>query len=199
MYDHRTGTFGAPARLEPKRFVVFDGLMPFVLEHMRTLFALKVYVEADEGVRIGWKTSRDRSERGYREDEVKQQIESRRGDAERFIHPQRPFADLVIRYTQGAGGAVGMEYLVKNSLYIEDIVEALSAEPGLAVDHRYLDLHLQRVSFSGEVSREAIERIAHQLFPDMVDFLEHYPEFDGGFRGISQLFLVGILKITNNQ
>ena len=49
-------------------------------------------------LRCYWKLGRDQGDRGHGREEVMTQIEKRRVDAEKYIYPQKQYADLVIRY-----------------------------------------------------------------------------------------------------
>jgi uridine kinase len=199
VYDHTSGTFGKPVLLEPKRFTIFEGLMPFVLDRMRPLFNFKIYIEADEVVRVDWKIKRDGEARGHDTEAIARQIESRRPDATAFIHPQKEFADLVIRYTRAGesalDGGLAMECSLRNSIFIEPVVEALTQAPGLRVEHTYADINFQKATFSGNIAREEVEKIAYELFPSASDLLEHDLQFDDGFTGICQLIF---LSVVNN-
>ena len=192
-YDHATGKFGAKTTLEPKRFVVFEGLMPFLLERMRRLFDLKIYIEADEESRIGWKLARDSKERGHTRESIEGQIASRKPDAERFIHPQREFADFIIRYSK-SGEALKMECWIRNSFFVEHVVDSLTKVSALSVSHEYVDLHFQEVSFTGQISKEKILEIAYQIFPNASDLVDNYPDFEDDFDGVLQLLYLAVLS-----
>lgn len=97
-YDHSTGQFTTPRRVEPNEFVIISGLHTFYLPKMRKLIDFKIFMDTDYALNARWKMLRDQTERGYTEDEIIKQIESRRPDSDRFIAPQREFADLNIRY-----------------------------------------------------------------------------------------------------
>lgn len=193
VYDHTTGTFGKPLLLEPKRFTIFEGLMPFVLDRMRPLFNFKIYVEADENIRIDWKTKRDGEARGHDADAIVRQIESRRPDAAAFIHPQKEFADLVIHYTHEEHQGFIMECSLRNSLPIEPVVEALGQISSLHVTHTYTDINFQKATFAGTISADDIRTNAYELFPNASDILEYESQFDGGFTGICQLLFLAVV------
>ena len=97
-YDHTTGQFTTPRRVEPNEFVIMSGLHTFYLPKMRKLIDFKIFMDTDYALNARWKMLRDQSERGYTEEEIIKQIESRRPDSDRFIAPQKEFADLIIRY-----------------------------------------------------------------------------------------------------
>jgi len=189
-YDHSTGKFTSPLLKEAKRYIVFQGLMPFVLENMRNLFHFKIFMEADESLRIDWKLQRDHNERKYTKEEVERQIERRKPDAEQFIHPQKDFADIVIKYNSDSIG-----YKIKNSIFMDNFISQLSLIPALKIKHDYLDLNFQTISLSGSISKKEVEQIAFALAPNLIDLVENNPQFEENYGGINQLFFINLLKI----
>ncbi|MBX9669244.1 MAG: hypothetical protein K2X93_16585 [Candidatus Obscuribacterales bacterium] len=97
-YDHSTGQFTSPQLVEPNEFVIISGLHTFYLPKMRKLIDFKIFMDTDYSLNARWKLHRDQAERGYTEEQIMRQIESRRPDSDKFIAPQKGFADLVVRY-----------------------------------------------------------------------------------------------------
>lgn len=98
VYDHDTGTLGRPEYIEPREFVIVEGLLPLHTKTSRSAFDISVYLDPPEEIRIAWKLKRDTSKRGYTEDEVRRDLEKREPESEEFIRPQRAHADIVIRF-----------------------------------------------------------------------------------------------------
>jgi phosphoribulokinase len=98
-YRHQDGTFGVPAYLEPRRFVIVEGLLGFCSPAMRDCFDVRVFLDPPERLRRKWKVARDCSRRGYTTTAVLAELDRREPDAERFIRPQREHADVVVRFT----------------------------------------------------------------------------------------------------
>src|SRR5207237_31120 len=59
VYRHQDGTFGAPDYLQPKRFVVAEGLLGFYTPELRDMFDVRVYLDPAEALRRHWKSQRD--------------------------------------------------------------------------------------------------------------------------------------------
>lgn len=97
-YDHKTGTFTSEHRYDPKPYVILCGLHSFYLPQNRRNLDLKIYMDIDENLRRFWKVKRDTLERGRDVDEVIKQIESRVDAAERYVEPQKSYADIGIHY-----------------------------------------------------------------------------------------------------
>ncbi len=97
-YDHATGHFTEPQTIEPNDFIIISGLHTFYLPKMRSLIDLKIFMDTDAPLHEKWKLLRDQKDRGYTEEEVARQTAKRRPDIDRFIAPQKDFADLVVHY-----------------------------------------------------------------------------------------------------
>ena len=102
VYRHQDGTFGPPDYLQPKRFVVTEGLLAFYSPELREMFDVRVYLDPPEELRRHWKVQRDCSRRGYTTDQVLSELDRREPDSEAFIRPQRHHADIVVAFQPGA-------------------------------------------------------------------------------------------------
>ncbi|ADN35420.1 phosphoribulokinase/uridine kinase [Methanolacinia petrolearia DSM 11571] len=96
VYNHDSGKIEGPVRLSPSRIIIIEGLHPLFTEKLRELIDFSIYVSPDTDVKYYWKIKRDVNLRGYREEEVLAELESRRADYENYVHPQIRFADAVI-------------------------------------------------------------------------------------------------------
>jgi len=97
IYNHETGLLDPPERVEPNHIVVIEGLHPLYDERVRSLIDFSVYFDISDEVKIAWKIQRDMAERGHRYEDVLAQINSRKPDFDKFIEPQREFADVVLQ------------------------------------------------------------------------------------------------------
>ena len=97
-YNHSSGTFDSPVKITPKPFVILSGLHPFYLPKMRKIIDLKIYLNTDENLRKYWKIKRDTEQRGYDTEKAVQSLEEREADSQKYIIPQKDFADLIIEY-----------------------------------------------------------------------------------------------------
>lgn len=98
VYDHATGKFTRPEYIEPKEFVIIEGLHPLSTKLMRACFDVKVYLDPPEEIRREWKVKRDTTKRGYSPEQVLAELERREPESEAFIRPQRRSADIVVRF-----------------------------------------------------------------------------------------------------
>lgn len=99
VYDHDTGELLRPEYIEPREFVIVEGLLPLHTKRSRGCFDIKVYLDPPEEIRIAWKLRRDTTKRGYTEEQVRQELERREPESTQFIRPQRSDADIVVRFS----------------------------------------------------------------------------------------------------
>ena len=98
VYDHATGTFTRPEHVEPKEFVIVEGLHPLTTKLTRACFDVTVFLDPPEEIRHKWKIDRDCGKRGYTPEQVIADLERREPESALFIRPQRRFADIVVRF-----------------------------------------------------------------------------------------------------
>jgi|GEM_PF-2068134 len=97
-YDHTTGTFGPTRRVEPRPFVILEGLLPFHLPEACAAFDVRIYFDTHPEVKLKWKIDRDVAERGHRLEDVMEEIIRRLEDFRRYVDPQKVHADLLVSY-----------------------------------------------------------------------------------------------------
>lgn len=98
IYDHSDGKIKGPEIIKPTDIVLLEGLHILYLQKLREALDLKIYFDTDTALRVRWKVRRDAAERGYTEEQVLAEIERRKPDVEKYIEPQKAYADMVIKY-----------------------------------------------------------------------------------------------------
>lgn len=98
VYEHSTGTLIRPEYVQPREFVIVEGLLGFHSAVMRQFFDVKVFLEPPEDLRRVWKIKRDTTKRGYTAEQVLAELEKREPDSRDFIRPQRRHADIVVQF-----------------------------------------------------------------------------------------------------
>ena len=208
-YDHNTGTFTAKRRIQPKPYIIMCGLHSLYLPQMRQVLDMKIYLDTDEALRCYWKLGRDQGSRGHTWTEVKAQIEKRRSDAEKYIHPQKQYADLVIRYFDPGlpedldrlestyQVSPGVEFLMDVSINAEPML-ALLQENGVKSTLSYdNDLMHQRILFAGDdlkAGKETWEKIAHTGISQIEDLTGGHTVWEDGVNGVVQLMLLAVIS-----
>lgn len=198
-YDHKDGKFTAPLAIKSNRVVVFEGLHPFFLSHMRKIYDLKVFINPDQDLRYHWKILRDTAKRGYSHERIMQQIKAREEDAKRYIQTQEKYADLVISYcTREPIAQVGypdqdfvlqLRCTLENNVSLDALLEALSVLPTLVTKHDYTDDDHQVLVFEGTVAADDLSIIAQHLVPDLEEVIMNEPNFTDGYNGLIQLLV----------
>lgn len=98
IYNHSTGMFDPPEYIQPRRFVVVEGLLGYYTRGARDCYDVKVYLAPPESLRTQWKIKRDTRKRGYTDEQVLEQLRKRESDSEEFIRPQRKSSDIVVSF-----------------------------------------------------------------------------------------------------
>ena len=83
VYDHTTGRLGRPVPVEPRDFVIVEGLLPLHTKLSRACFDITVFLDPPEAIRREWKLRRDCKDRGYSPDQVLAELERREPEARR--------------------------------------------------------------------------------------------------------------------
>jgi phosphoribulokinase len=107
-YNHTTGTFDPPAVFCPKKILILEGLHTLFTPTLRKYLDFTLFVDPAKPVKYDWKILRDVNQRGYSHETVLKEIAEREPEYERYIAPQKEYADAVIgidysRYGQQLG------------------------------------------------------------------------------------------------
>ena len=199
-YNHQSGIFTPKRTIHPNDFIALAGLHPFYLKAARDKYDIKIYLETQEELRQHWKILRDQKERKKSHEEVLAQIQSRAEDAQKYIHPQAKYADLIIRYkvskqiepgiTQINTKDIHLEYEIDIDIPMELFLKRLS-EVGIKIlEHEYND----------ELTRQIIKLNCPDDFTSLVmqhDFSEPFeafniqnPVWETGINGLNQAVLL---------
>ena len=145
VYDHHDGTLGRPVLVEPREFVIVEGLLPLHTKLARACFDISVFLDPPEEIRRGWKLRRDCAERGYTPEQVLAELDRREPDSAAYVRPQRQWADLTIRFApvagrvDGPGTPLSAEILLRPTIGHPDLTHVLTDD-----DRRTVHLRLTR-------------------------------------------------------
>lgn len=98
VYEHTNGSLIRPQLVEPRDYVIVEGLLPLHTKLSRACFDVAIYLDPPEPIRRGWKVKRDTGERGYAPEEVLAELDRRESESAAYIRPQRAHADIVVRF-----------------------------------------------------------------------------------------------------
>lgn len=208
-YDHKTGTFTGKKKMAPKPYIVMCGLHSLYLPQMRQVLDLKIYLDTEESLRCYWKMERDRDARGHTDADVEEEIQKRLEDAEKYIYPQKQYADFVIRYFDaGLPNALrqtddsykpnlGVEFLMDVSINAEPMLVLLE-EHGIHGSLTYdKDLLHQKMIFAGDdlkVDREVWDKIAYAAIPQIEDLTGGNIVWEDCTNGMVQIMLLVVIS-----
>ncbi|MFV2178910.1 phosphoribulokinase [Actinomadura sp. LOL_011] len=146
VYDHATGRLVRPELVEPRDFVIVEGLLPLHTRLARACFDITVYLDPPEPLRHSWKVARDCEKRGYSPEQVRAELARREPESAAYIRPQRKHADIVVRFAPVAGRVdppgtpLSAELLLRPTIDHPELAGVLDAEPG-AETAMHLRLH----------------------------------------------------------
>ena len=172
-YNHSTGDFDKPTYIKPTKYVIIEGLLPFHTRLMRLCFDVKVYLDPPEELRRAWKIKRDTSKRGYTLDQVMTSLQGRGDVSPRFIHPQRTYSDMIVRFyppvpTMDAGDShLNAQLVLLPTLAHPDLGDVIAHGRDDHSDHPALRLDLARfegkpadyLEIDGSVSPDKAEQL----------------------------------------
>ena len=138
VYSHRTGTLERPVLVEPRPFVIAEGLLPLATPAARACFDATVFLDPAEEVRLAWKLQRDMTKRGHEEDQVRAELERRAPESARFIRPQQADADIVVRFAprgrnDGGGATLDATMVLRPTIDHPDLTRVLGDDPSAPV------------------------------------------------------------------
>ena len=179
VYNHEGGTLDAPEYMEPKEYIILEGLLGYSTRALRDCYDVKVYLEPQEDLRVKWKIQRDTGKRGYTVKQVKESLKHRMDKSVNFIQPQRTFADMVVNFypPQGnakeTGAGLNVRHILRPTLPHPDLTPILDAgarngfrlELARDVDGKPVDV----LDISGEINdkrAKAMEDLLWDLIPE---------------------------------
>jgi phosphoribulokinase len=98
IYNHDSGFKDPPELIQPNKLMIFEGLHPIYDAKAGSTLDLAIYIDIVNEVKFAWKVKRDVEERGWTEEQVREDIQKRLPDFSAFVDPQRENADVILRY-----------------------------------------------------------------------------------------------------
>jgi len=216
IYNHDTGNKDPPELIQPNKVFVVEGLHPIYDEKARSNLDLAIYIDIVNDVKFAWKIQRDVAERGWTEEQVKEDIEKRLPDFAEYVDPQKKDADVVLRYEpsdqglpylkvkliQKKGGAFPMITLKKD-------VSLSGSKPGATLkqyDDDWYGSPVTVVEMDGEIDMDnmaaqvaeiegAIEGLNGRSSSELTDAMVKLKDSPGSQNGTGLLQAVIAMKI----
>lgn len=201
-YDHKTGRFTKPHRIQFNEVIIVSGLHALLLPALRERYDVRIYLDMDEELRRYFKVQRDVGERGHSPESVERSIERRRPDAVRFIDPQGAQADIVFSLQpvnrdhlkdpkRKLEVRVKLAVVLRHDASYEALVRVLIGICGLHVDVSLMEGHESvELVIEGDLDPEDIGLAASLLVPNLEELVALQPEWRGGMLGLMQLIVL---------
>merc|ERR1712151_699781 len=136
--------------------MVVEGLHPFMDPGVRKTLDLGIYIDIVDDVKFAWKVQRDVAERGWTEEQVKEDIEKRLPDFSQYVDPQKADADVVLRYEPSDKGLPFM----KVKLILKKDLTLTGSKPGATLkmyDDDWFGNPVTVVEMDGEIDMDNME------------------------------------------
>jgi uridine kinase len=202
-YNHHSGKFDTPQKINPTDFILLSGLHPFYLPKMRKLTDVKIYLDPQEKIKQHWKIVRDMRERGHSKERILEQMNRRTDDIKKYIAPQKDFADIIIHYfttdafevgDSNASFRVQLKTVFDSSITIDPLLQAL-IQAGIAVEWNYADdLHSQELILDRPLPAEVLKQLHANLLPNIDELFSNSIERLDGFDGFVQFICLMVIS-----
>lgn len=200
-YQHTDGRFSQPFSEEPQHFFIASGLHMLISQVACARFDVRVFLEMEDELRMYFKFRRDSNVRGHSVESIKQSIERRKPDGERYIIPQRERADIVfmrcalnpktLDFTSSKEPATLLIIKVKHSLYHEELVRLLISLCGIRVDVECSQgMDEVTLTVDGDIRGEDMSYIASKALPEFEELIAVNPVWRDGAYGLMQLVIL---------
>ncbi|AFZ48903.1 phosphoribulokinase [Dactylococcopsis salina] len=193
IYNHDTGKFDPPEYIQPKKFVILEGLLGYYTRACRDAFDVKVYLAPPESLRETWKVKRDTRKRGYTDHQVLEALRKREPDSEAFIRPQREWADVVVSFyppedhSEESNGNLNVRLVLRPTIPHPDLVRLFETQPENGAVALELDRDMGKpvdvLEIQGNATKEQVidmEKVLCTEVPYLADFCRIDSEIEIG-------------------
>ena len=205
-YDHKSGSFTKEHKIYPRKYVMLSGLHAFYLPQMRQVMDLKIFMDTDEALRRYWKIQRDTTKRGYSPQKILEQIEARTEDNEKYIHPQKKFADIIIHYfdenlvdccNTDYRSVISLKFILSSSINLEPLVDFMHKNH-IVMEYDFSpNLAQQVIIFKGESLDGTLLDFAdavYEIIPQAEEIISELMVVNNNREGIIQLMLLLVIS-----
>ena len=159
-------------------------------------------MDVEEKLRRYWKIQRDVHIRGYELQKVLDMIKFRMKDAEKYVYPQKKFADLIVKYYDKTlenylvgnhDVKLNMELTLNADINLEKLRKFLEIE-GIEIEHDYDEtLEKQIITFSGVALNSVdinFEELIEEIIPNSDELLKHSMIYQNNVQGIMEVVIL---------
>jgi phosphoribulokinase len=142
VYDHDGGVLRPPEYVEPKPFIILEGLLGYATAALRNVYDLKFYLEPQESLRLRWKFQRDMRPGRYSREQIMTSLDQLKRDSEAHVLPQRGFADMIVSFSppendpEATGAGLNVRHILRPTLPYVDLAPVLEtgADKGVELE-----------------------------------------------------------------
>lgn len=194
VYDHATGTLVRPEYVQPREYVIVEGLLGFNTDVLRQFYDVRVFLDPTEDLRRVWKVERDTALRGYAPARVLDELARNEPLAASFVRPQREHAHVVVRVQppegvspDRAGGDLDARLVLRPTIPHPDLSGLFDGgrpapagvRLGLGRDGgRPVDI----LEIDGRVTRDEAAALSAEIWRHLPDLRPIAPELFGRYR-----------------
>ena len=190
IYNHTSGEFDPPEYIEPRKYVIVEGLLGYSSRKMLGSYDVKVYLAPPESLRTTWKIKRDTRKRGYNDEQVLEQLRKREPDSEAYIRPQRQWADVIVSFyppktePQEKDVLLNVQLILRPTIPHPDFSQILNAEGnhlGSAIRlglERDMGKPVDVLAIDGHATAEQVKELERMLCNE-VPFLGQFCSLEG--------------------
>lgn len=184
IYDHESGLF-SESTIKPKADLVISQGLHALYPNFDALSDLRIYISMDEELRVSNKIYRDVAQRGKTHDQVMESINSRVGDSNSFIQPQRENADLLISISIREESETEIRFSSRNPSFAGKLFEILEVfevhQKNFSIDDSGRQtVGIMTNQFSGSTALQVLE-LNLMSFNQM---FERRPDIPDGYQGV---------------
>lgn len=139
VYNHNGGVLAPAEYVQPREFIILEGLLAFSTPTLRDALDVKFFLEPQEPLRLRWKFQRDTQTSGYTLEQVMASLDRLNRDSARYVLPQRDCADMVIGFypaddrPEETGERLNVRHILRSTLPQIDIAALFDG----ATDHGF--------------------------------------------------------------
>lgn len=202
-YDHVTGKFTAPLPVRPTDFIILSGLHTFYLPKMRKVTDIKIFMQTETNLRLHWKILRDTTKRGYSVKKIKEQIKQRQSDSNKYIAPQKNFADLVIEQFSESKFEIGnvsarpkisLKISISSEFHFESLILALEDGGWLSSWDYGEDLKTQFFTFHHFPNLEELDDLFRTHLSLLSEIINPKLSWENSHLGLIQIFVLAMIN-----
>ena len=205
-YDHNTGLLTHATTVKANNILITSGLHTLYNSTLRDALDVKVFIGMSDNLRMWFKSKRDTRSRGHSLQKVKENEKRRISDYNKFIDPQKQYADVIFNIS-----ALQYKGKIPSSLkkipkqYLEvEVAEGFNDYNLNRMLSGFCSLHLEItqnklgekkcIRIEGEIDAKDMEMVANKLCPRSIEFLSIDTQWASGIQGLMQLIILMILE-----